>query len=114
MNMNFNRIKKDRKNKEEIKKTLDKQEDRIYRSDMLNEFYSSFDETVAILDTLLTYDNKHVVNDINVEPFKKLFYKQIQLVKIYNDVNKDFNRNIKDEVPVLTKMNARKQKIIKR
>lgn len=82
---------------------------KISRKIIQDDFVECFDELIAISQILLTYDNDYIVNDIDVEPFKTLFYRQHELIDTYNQMNDDLNRNLRKEQSVINKRSKRRK-----
>ena len=81
---------------------------KISRKVFQDDFVECFDELIAISQILLTYDNDYIVNDIEVEPFKTLFYRQNELINTYNQMNVDLNRNLRKEQSIINKRRKKK------
>lgn len=85
-----------------------KQKNSFNRSIILNDFLDSFDETVAISEILLTYDNDYIVTDMNKELIKTLMIKQHELCNLYNAMNDEIGREIPKINSVISRRDRRK------
>lgn len=85
-----------------------KQKNSFNRSIILNDFLDSFDETVAISEILLTYDNDYIVTDMNKELIKTLMIKQHELCNLYNVMNEEIGREIPKINSVISRRDRRK------
>lgn len=85
-----------------------KQKNSFNRSIILNDFLDSFDETVAISEILLTYDNDYIVTDMNKELIKTLMIKQHELCNLYNAMNDEIGRDIPKTNSVISRRDRRK------